>query len=128
MSPSNAHSTLGVMLDVSGDVANIAPTPHWRKKLEALVRRFFSAGTCRPTEAGSLAGKAAFLDLTCFGRDGRAATKPLYARQHMNAKVSAALTHTLRAILSTFGHLARVAPPRSLHMSSDWQPVPFALR
>ena len=56
--PSNAQTTLGVMLDVSGDVAYIAPTPHRRKKLEPLVRKFLLAGRCSPTEAGSFAGKA----------------------------------------------------------------------
>ena len=104
------RTTLGVVLDIPCEVADIAR----RDKLAAFSGKFLRAGSLSPTDAGSLAGRATFFDSSCMGRVGRAATKLLYARQHMDSKWSTSIAPTIRASLSTFNHIVLVAAPQSL--------------
>ena len=114
---------LGVQLDVSRTVAIIQPKPKRRAKLEALAQRHLDAGKFSPTEAGSFAGKAGFFDSITLGRVGRAALKPVFARQHAKSHTSL-LSPALAASLSTFRRLARIARPRALPLDPSFVPVP----
>ena len=106
----HARTFLGVQLDVSTTVAIVQPTPKRRAKLEALAQRHLDAGKFSPTEAGSFAGKAGFFDSITLGRVGRAALKPVFARQHAKFHTSR-LSPALTASRSTFvGWRASLVP------------------
>ena len=87
-------------------------------------RAFWEAATLSPTDAGSLSGKAMFFVSSCVGRLGQAAVKPLYARQHARSR-NTQLTPALTASLWTFHHLAHVALPRSIPLTSHPTKVPL---
>ena len=96
--PAAEQILLVVHLDVSTDEARVRPTDSRRSKLRNLSDKNINGGAISNTEAGSLAGEGSFFDSSCMGRVGRAAIKPLLARQHA--------THT--AALSTFRQLSHV--------------------
>ena len=123
--PLPTQHLLGVNFDVSTNKAIVAPTDKRREKLFRLTQLHLDAEKISPTEAGSLAGKASFFDSSCAGRVGRAATKPLFARQHAPCGTSSRLTPALRASLLTFQRLARTAAPRVLPLSTEFCAVPI---
>ena len=98
--------------------ACFAPSAKRVTKLRKWVRKIFADKKISPTVAGELAGKCGFLATTVCGRLGRAALKPLFARQHASGATSV-LTPTLRAALTMLVELFAAAPPRT---------VPYAVR
>ena len=123
--PAANQSLLGVQLDVSSSYAIVAPTERRRAKLAQLAQKHLDSSKLSPTDAGSFAGKAGFFATTCVGRVGRAATKPLFARQHATLHHAARLSPALRAPLRTFLRLAKDAIPRSVPLDTSFQPVPL---
>ena len=69
------------------DMIEAAPLEDRRRKLAAEILRVLEEKALLPQQAGKLAGKVTFLNLTLMGRVGRAATKALYARQHAPSKI-----------------------------------------
>ena len=105
------HVIQGVVITISDQGIALAPKPARVARLGFDVRHVLASGRMSPTLAGRLAGKSGFLCTTCFGRVGRAAVKPLFARQHAVAYL-AVLTAPLRSGLQALMSIFACSPPR----------------
>ena len=120
--PAANQSLLGVHLDVSSSCATVAPTERRGAKLAQLAEKHLDTSKLSPTNARSFAGKAGFFATSCVGRVGRAATKPLFARQKATHHHFARLSPALRASLCIFLRLTEHAVPRSVPLDTSFQP------
>ena len=109
--PAANQSLLGVQLDVSSSYATVAPTERRRANLAQLAQKHLDSSKVSPTDAGSFAGKAGFFATTCVWSCGRAATKPLFARQHATLHHAARLSHGSQGVTSYFSTLSRRRNP-----------------
>jgi len=120
--PEDEHVLQGQSFGINNDKAEltIAPTPHRRLKIEDLASGHLDKPVLRPSEAGSLAGKSGHFMSATEGQMGRAALKPLFARQHAvqrDYKITTAIKTSLRTLI----FMAREAPPRVLPLALPTQ-------
>ena len=115
---------LGTQLRLSAEAAVCAPKSSRLRKVSGLIARAIDSDTLTPEQAGSLAGKVSFLTGTCHGRVGRAACRPLFARQHQQGGLSA-LSPALRASLPALADILATAPPRWIPLGPDARGVPI---
>jgi len=80
--PATEHRIQGTQLCVNQSTITVSPTPERRQKLIDTMQHALTTNSLTPDQAATLAGKLQFLSTTTFGKIGRAATKPIYARQH----------------------------------------------
>ncbi len=111
--PVTAQRILGVILELRPDCIVIGPSPQRIAKVCKMIATALQTNDLTPPVAATLGGKCGFLCTTVYGRCGRAATKPIYARQHADS-TNHKLTHGLRTALITLQHLLLTAPPRTL--------------
>ena len=102
------------------------PTESRVRKINFTILEALSGDTLRPTEASSLAGKLQFTTTALYGKVGRAACKPLYARAHSSHR-RFNLSPTLRAALLWLLRSISWAPRRSIRLTDQSRPQVRAL-
>jgi len=111
--PAATQVVQGVLLTITDDGCTVAPKPSRLRKVNRQISVVLHDKRLTPTVAGSLAGKTGFLATSCFGKVGRAAVRPLFARQHVShftAKLTIPISSALHAIMEIFA----TAPPRDI--------------
>lgn len=109
--PCSSGELLGCWVDLASRPFTLGITSRRKSSLITLFDSILEVSRLSPTLAGTLAGKVGFAALGLFGRVGRAALRPLYARQHSSNKVIS-LDPVLRAALLWLRELVCNATPR----------------
>jgi len=126
--PALQHRIQGVHLRILHNRALVMPTPQRVTKVLDTVNHAIETNSLPPSTAAELGGKCSYLSTSTYGKVGRAASKPVYARQHSANLPSSQtrhhkykLTHALHAALVTIQHLLRHSIPRSVQFQPTWQ-------
>ena len=116
--PAHCHKMLGVQIQFQTDMVVASPTSERIGKLRQFIKAAMENNELTQSQAATLAGKLAFVHTTLFGRVGRAATKPIYGRQHSRT-FNTKLTHALTAALRTTLFIITKAPPRTIKYAKE---------
>ena len=107
----------------------MAATPSRVEKMEAMIDQSIIDDELPPATAGTMAGKTGFLTTTIFGKAGRAATKPIYARQYCDRPTgphhSWPLGPQIKSAMTAIRHVIRCAPPRFQPFGRENSAVPL---
>ena len=109
--PGRSHVVQGVQLSLGHDGAALAPTRKRLKKILTIIDAAVQENRLTPETAHRLAGKLNFVNQTVFGKVGRAAVAPIYARSGAHSG-KPELTPGLRAALLATAALLQQVPPR----------------
>ena len=116
--PAACHRVQGVQLRLLHDRSIVSPTPSRVTKVNAFIELALTENRLTPSSAAELGGKCTYLSTSIYGRVGREATKPVYARQHSanlnphRRSDAFTLTMALRSALLTIQYILRNAKPR----------------
>jgi len=113
--PSTHHRVQGVHLRLMEDRAIVSPVQARVTKVIQSIDTALATNVLKPPVAARMAGKCSYLSTTTYGRVGRAATKPVYARQHCEHRRHQKhyrLTHALKAALLTIRQMLLTSKPR----------------
>ena len=102
------------------------PTESRIRKITFSIFEALARDSLRPQEASSLAGKLQFTTTALYGKVGRAACKPLYARAHSYHR-QFHLSSALRAALLWLLRSLFWAPRRSIRLTDQSRPQVRAL-
>ena len=106
---------LGHQVDLSKFPFTVAITASRKGKLCWSIDNALERDLLTPTEAGSLAGQGGFAVTALYGHVGRAALKPVFARQHAKlARRAMTISPVLREGLLWLRRLVIRAPPKTL--------------
>ena len=94
--PRRSHVVQGVQIDLGRDGATLAPTAKRLQKILGIIQAATTENRLSPDTAHRLAGKLNFVNQTVFGKVGRAALAPIYARSSAQSGEQCDLTPTQR--------------------------------
>ena len=117
--PSRVQRLLGVIIEVESNGVRLSPCPERMAKLLTTIDQALASNTLTPEDAQRLAGKLVFLQTTCFGQLGTAATHCLYSRAAQGPQEFHRLTTALEASLLTITEVLQHLSPRWLTVASD---------
>lgn len=128
--PAPSQKMLGVIITTSADGVLLSPCPERTHKVCQWIATALHDDRLSPTTAQTLAGKINFLSSTMFGKYGRAALQPIYARA-ANLKQDRShqhgLTDALRAALQCLGIILKDFQPRWIPFKApDFTPTVYA--
>ena len=100
----------GVLFRICPEGVKLSPTPERVATVRASEAAALDSNTLTPAAAEKLAGRLAFLTQAVFGKLGRAALAPIYARAHdpavdATASLNGGLAAALRAVVGILDHI-----------------------
>ena len=110
--PNDRHVVQGVLFRIVHDGVVLSPTEERVATIRATVTTALETNSMAPSVAEKLAGRLAFLTQAVFGKLGRAAIVPIYARAHDQSLDAACVLNTglAAALRSVVGILDLVRP------------------
>ena len=112
--PAVTHKMQGVDIHMQSHQILLCPTESRKTKLKQEITTCLTKNRMAPDLAAKVAGKLVFVNTTTFGKVGRAPTKQLYQRQHMDPSLPDTLTNALEIALRTLVHILDTISPRSV--------------